>query len=188
MINCKVCTKKIRNNKTGLCGQHRYTPEWRKKLSKPTGIRTQRKNCLDCGDEMSRRTIYDDNAKWCQECFNKNHSSQHLVGTKPWNYGDFSKTGLRLSIRHLVDSKNWRVAVFERDNYTCQDCGQIGGKLNADHIKKFSHIISDNRITNLDEAKECSELWDLENGRTLCFECHLLTPNFGRRDNRTIYA
>ena len=61
-------------------------------------------------------------------------------------------------IRNSGDYSNWRNSVFERDEYTCQYCGQIGGKLNAHHIKKFA---------------DYPELrLDLENGITLCASCH----------------
>lgn len=61
--------------------------------------------------------------------------------------------------------KEWRTCVFERDNYTCVWCGVYGGKLNADHIKPFSAY---------------PELrFDLNNGRTLCIDCHKKTPTYG---------
>jgi len=61
--------------------------------------------------------------------------------------------------------REWRIAVFERDNYTCQLCGVRGGRLQADHIKPF---------------KAFPELrHDLSNGRTLCVPCHKTTPTYG---------
>lgn len=65
------------------------------------------------------------------------------------------------------------VAFFERDNYTCQKCGKIGGKLNAHHKKLFSQILKDNNICNTGDAFNCDELWDIDNGITLCeVGCH----------------
>jgi hypothetical protein len=52
----------------------------------------------------------------------------------------------------------WRGAVLLRDNYTCSQCGQVGGSLHAHHIKEW--------------AKYPEERYNVENGQTLCKECH----------------
>lgn len=52
----------------------------------------------------------------------------------------------------------WRRAVFERDQYTCQQCGAKGVKLNAHHITPWC----------LDSRKR----FDPNNGITLCIKCH----------------
>lgn len=63
-------------------------------------------------------------------------------------------------IRHSLEYKEWRKKVFERDNYTCKDCGKVGDYLNADHIKRFA---------------DYPELrFELSNGKTLCISCHKL--------------
>ena len=67
----------------------------------------------------------------------------------------------------------WIIAIFERDNYTCQECKKRGVELHAHHcIKEFAKIIRDNKITSIEEALACEELWDLKNGITLCVDCH----------------
>ena len=67
-------------------------------------------------------------------------------------------TPVNKAIRESLKYKQWRKTVFEGDNYTCQICGQIGGELNADHIKPFS-LFPKLRF-------------ELLNGRTLCKPCH----------------
>lgn len=53
-----------------------------------------------------------------------------------------------------INVKEWiRIsrAVFKRDNYTCQYCGKVGGKLEVDHIFPFSKGGSDS-LNNLTTA------------------------------------
>jgi len=67
-------------------------------------------------------------------------------------------------IRSSLEGKKWKRAVLERDRFTCQDCGKVGGLLDADHIKPFS-LYPELRF-------------DLSNGRTLCRECHKKTDTY----------
>lgn len=62
------------------------------------------------------------------------------------------------SERHSLAYAEWRNAVFSRDHFTCQICGQHGGELNAHHIKPW--------------ATNSSCRFDIENGITLCKSCH----------------
>lgn len=48
--------------------------------------------------------------------------------------------------------------VFERDKYTCQICGQVGGNLQVDHIQSWADYV---------ELR-----FDMDNCRTLCMACH----------------
>lgn len=52
----------------------------------------------------------------------------------------------------------WRTDIFEKDDYTCQCCGQRGGIIQAHHLFSFS------------EHKELRH--DIKNGITLCFDHH----------------
>ena len=54
----------------------------------------------------------------------------------------------------------WRISVFERDDYTCHECGQIGGALNAHHILPYR------------DYSDVEYSLDVDNGITLCVECH----------------
>lgn len=81
-------------------------------------------------------------------------------------------TPLHEKLRRTDEYKQWRKSVFERDNYTCQECGikssiGINVFLHADHIKPFA-FFPELRTT-------------LSNGRTLCKQCHLKTNTWGRR-------
>lgn len=71
-----------------------------------------------------------------------------------WRGGVSPKNKL---IRNGKRMRDWRISVFERDNYTCQICGQKGGLLHAHHIVEFHK----NR-----------ENYDISNGMTVHAKCH----------------
>ena len=87
-------------------------------------------------------------------------------------------TPLTHLIRCSFKYRQWRDDIYTRDNFICQECGQCGGKLHAHHIKRFSSIIQYYEITTLEEALECDELWNINNGITLCEDCHKKTNNY----------
>lgn len=76
------------------------------------------------------------------------------------------------AVRKLSLYKRWRSAVFERDGFTCQLCGQVGGKLEAHHIKSYIAIVREKNLRTIDEIRHCVTLWDIANGQTLCVGCH----------------
>ena len=85
-------------------------------------------------------------------------------------------------LRHLLEYKQWRSDVFQRDNWTCQTCRLRGGYLEAHHYpKEFSEIIREYNITTIKQALKCKELWDINNGVTLCCNCHNLTKQYGKK-------
>lgn len=71
-----------------------------------------------------------------------------------------------LKIRKSLEYKLWREAVFKRDNFTCVWCNNNkSGNLEADHIKPFAYY---------------PELrFAIDNGRTLCKDCHRKTDTYG---------
>lgn len=97
--------------------------------------------------------------------FGKHHSEEHkkkvsesLKGDKCYKW----RGGVSLEdeiIRKSTEYKTWRIAVYERDNYTCQKCGsKKSDSFNAHHIKAFKHY---------------PELrFVVSNGLTLCKDCH----------------
>ena len=107
----------------------------------------------------------------------------NLIGDKNPNWKN-GKTKLSNKIKCLYEYKEWRKKIFERDNYTCVLCGEKSSKgskiiLNADHIKPFSIILEENKILTIKDALKCKELFDTNNGRTLCLNCHKNTETWG---------
>lgn len=81
-------------------------------------------------------------------------------------------TSLNHKIRGNDKYKNWVLNVFQRDNYTCQRCGKRGGKLEAHHKNSFVNILDKHNIKTLKQSLGCKELWDINNGITLCKKHH----------------
>lgn len=81
-------------------------------------------------------------------------------------------TPLHNKIRNLPQQKEWTKKVMGRDLYKCQKCFYNGKHLTAHHIKHFSIILEEYQIKKLNEAINCLELWDINNGITLCWNCH----------------
>jgi len=109
--------------------------------------------------------------------FQKGNQLSKGVKRKP-RYGKDSsswkggKAKLGIRIRKLTDYSNWRKTVFERDDYTCQLCGQKGGWLEVHHKKPFREILKENDIKTIESAVKCILIWDIDNGITYCKECH----------------
>jgi len=97
-------------------------------------------------------------------------------------------TPLKKYIRECFKYRQWRSDIFTRDNFTCIWCGDNkGGDLNADHYpKSFAKILQEYNIKTLEQAEQCEELWNLNNGRTLCVSCHKKTDTWGRPKNIVI--
>lgn len=74
--------------------------------------------------------------------------------------------------KHQNDAqyRQWRSDIFERDNWTCQTCQSRGCYLEAHHIKSW--------------AKYSKLRYVIDNGVTLCLDCHKLTDNYKGRINR----
>lgn len=95
-------------------------------------------------------------------------------------------TDIRKRIRGLAESNNWRRNIFIRDNFTCMECYIPGNGKNliAHHIKRFNVLLTEflsqynqfspteDKITLSRIAINHKTFWDINNGITLCKECH----------------
>ena len=106
----------------------------------------------------------DKGLKTNKPAWNKGIPNTGFVGEKNPNWrGGVTKENEK--IRKSIEYKQWRISVFKRDNYTCQICYKKKGIiLNADHIKQFA-LYPELRF-------------DVDNGRTLCLECHKQTDSY----------
>ena len=137
-----------------------------KKVKKPTCskacariIQKKRvlKNCKICNVPFEVRPT---EAKKFSTCNNPQCRQENKLGERNpnWRGGISSERNKDCSSDAY---KLWRFLVYERDNYTCQDCGKRGGNLSAHHIMPWSFFIDLRYVVS--------------NGKTLCLECHKKT-------------
>ena len=82
-------------------------------------------------------------------------------------------------IREMPEYSNWKNEVFQRDGRYCMNEGcESNENLEIHHIKSLYSIIKKYKIDNKEEASMCNELWDVNNGKVLCRECHKRTENY----------
>lgn len=134
------------------------------------GIKTTWKCECDCGNEVDVRTTHlTSNAIRSCGCIR-----DELVGENHPNYNPNKTDKERLKKRYILGKHTidgFRNKVYKRDNYTCQVCNQVGGKINAHHLDGWNW------------AKE--KRFKTSNGVTLCEDCHSKFHNVYGKGNNT---
>ena len=140
--------------------------------------RVAKVKCFQCGGffEIKKSVLEDGNGKFCSNKCYGDWRSKNITKDKvhTWKGGI---TPARSIIRKDRKYKAWRTGVFTRDNFTCQRCPTKGGTLHVHHLKRFSIILNDIRqkfplLSIPDVAIQYPDLWDINNGITLCKKCH----------------
>lgn len=77
-------------------------------------------------------------------------------------------------LRTNFQYRQWRSDIFTRDNFACVICGDHRGRnLHAHHHPRpLLEILTEYQITTIEQAINCEAIWDVDNGVTLCDECH----------------
>lgn len=102
------------------------------------------------------------------------HPGAHAGENSPrWKGGPSKrKCSLIGCVRGGFEYQRWRNDVFTRDKFACQECGRTRCYLEAHHIDPFINIFRKHNIATYEMAKNCPELWGINNGITLCENCH----------------
>lgn len=108
----------------------------------------------------------------CMECYLRSNRGENHPNWNP-NLTDEE----RMKYRKYNEYEKFRIAVYERDNYTCQFCGDNkGGNLVAHHLDSYDWC-KDKRT-------------DVNNGITLCEDCHSnfhSVYGYGRNTKKQFY-
>ena len=84
---------------------------------------------------------------------------------------------LNLKIRNTTQYLNWRLSILKRDNFTCKICRASvkenkSLRLEVHHPKAFDDICKENNVSTIEQALQCKELWNVNNGISICYRCH----------------
>jgi 5-methylcytosine-specific restriction endonuclease McrA len=120
-------------------------------------------------------------SKWCNDNLDKVKERGKKIRGENHYLWKGGTTILNQSIRRMTECIYWQRAVKKRDG-KCMKCGKEK-QLEAHHKKSLKEIIKEYNITNRDEARKCENLWDLNNGITLCRKCHYELENRTYNDN-----
>ena len=156
MAICPVCGKEFRAIHDHKNRQAIYCSKecWSKRA-------TENRECPICGKKFQTSTKR--NKIYCSnECRNLAYRERKGEQSHFWQGGKTKESDL---LRTSAEYKEWRLAVFTRDNFTCQKCGQRKRNIEAHHIKE--------------RCKYPELMFDVDNGLTLCHECHKETDNYG---------
>jgi len=156
----RISEAKYCNRKCASATLFGNKPTWNKGIK--TGLIP--KTAFKKGVHLSQKTEFKKgNKPWhtgkknAIRTWNKGIQFKQITGKNHWNWKG-GKSPQNIKIRNSIEYRIWRRSVFERDKFTCQRCGQIGGKLNAHHVKEFAFF---------------PQLrFDISNGKTLCVNCH----------------
>jgi 5-methylcytosine-specific restriction endonuclease McrA len=118
------------------------------------------RTCEQCDKTFFRRGPKTPNRFCDVNC--QNEFQKKLIGPLAGNWRGGKKNDRNVAMSRW-EYKEWRDAVFTRDDYCCQDCGACNGHgrkvtLNAHHVKEW--------------AKFPKMRFEVDNGVTLCKTCH----------------
>lgn len=169
--NSKYCSRSCMQSVNPGAAASAGKPSWNKGLKASAETR-QRISQSQVGRVKSLESIEKQRQKmigrkitWADKISKSNKGRPSLRGDKHPNWKG-GKTPHLKKLRNSVAYSEWRTAVFQRDDYTCQMCGVRGVYLEADHIKPFA-FFEDLRF-------------DVGNGRTLCKPCHKTTDTYSK--------
>lgn len=118
-------------------------------------------NCSYCGKKIEivpSELKYKKHIYCSKKCQHKGWGKYYSgINSPQWNFNLSLKE--RIIGRKYPEYYEWRIKIYEKDNYTCQCCGD-----NKGHNLRAHHIL------NYSEHKDIR--LDIKNGITLCNICH----------------
>ena len=170
LVKCKNCGAEIWATKNKH-NDHFCTEKCRLEYATKE---TQTVICNNCGKKFKKNKYAYDRAKthYCsQECYDEYRTNKKETYKELAHY-----------LRTHESYDEWRAKVFKRDYYKCTKCGSKEN-LHAHHIIQLYDICEQYNM-NADEILNSEEFHDINNGITLCQNCHALEHPYISRDEK----
>lgn len=168
-IKCKICSKKrevfpsrFKTGRGKYCSAKCFLDDLHRKLKNGKWLL-----CKECNKpfyasryklKIAKFCSWRCKNRWLGRNFFKGRKVEKTSGKNHWNWkGGISDE--RTKLWNSGEYNEWRKMVYERDNYTCQKCGDnSGNNLIPHHLEGF--------------ADYPKLRFDINNGITLCKNCH----------------
>jgi 5-methylcytosine-specific restriction endonuclease McrA len=182
--NCKcvVCDKPMYRRPNELAKfRHVACMEHRAEAQKLSGVTDAQQSGLALGrvkgtnhlkgrpqSEKAKRSHSEAMAQWCKDNPEK-AKARATKGEKHYNWKG-GNSNLNIAIRQLTENRKWMDAVKARDG-KCVRCGSADN-LESHHIILLIDLLKKYNVKTVEDARNTPELWNIDNGETLCQKCH----------------
>lgn len=179
---CNYCENNRYSHTCVMCGceytsKHTKSKYCSKECTKKARSKKIIFKCDNCGKESSVKPSIYNRAEhhYCSDKCHREHKPTWYKGDLIYNFNPNRTNVQRKKERKSNEDLNFINGVKKRDNYTCACCGKRGGVLVSHHIYSYNYY---------EKGR-----YDINNGITLCDECHLnfhKEYGFGNNDKKQL--
>jgi 5-methylcytosine-specific restriction endonuclease McrA len=192
-VKCYTCNKLIKRSPSlikekNFCDHSCYSKYksklWKKEKNPNWNGGELKLKCLVCGKSFTRKRHGQYEPKFCsRKCYSQYRSIHYIKENHPMWRGVITRTTKPL--RSKKKYNDWRKEILERDNHTCQICGETKHLVVHHKIRLYDlyelYRKKHNKVDGLDEF-----FYDKNNGITLCKSCHKMVHSKSNKKSGSI--
>lgn len=153
--------------------------EWNKGSNNPSYYKGAKIKsiCQTCGKGIEFwKSSYPNGKKYCsRKCCSENSEwKEKSRKSKTKTFDGVSDKIIKKRLRSCQKYKDWCRKIYERDGFKCTKCGSKKN-MQTHHIIPFSVIYEECKLMGI---KDFSPIFDVDNGETICEDCHKKTDSY----------